>query len=548
MSYQVLYRRFRPQKFSEIYGQEQVTDILKNQIKTGNISHAYLFCGPRGTGKTSAAKVFARAVNCENNNNGEPCMECDNCTKQTGASILNTIEIDAASNRGIDEIRQLKDNIGFIPVSGKYKVYIIDEIHMLTTEAFNALLKTLEEPPEHVIFIFATTEIYKVLPTILSRCQRFDFKRISDNVIIDKLSVILKEMNIKAQKEALSVIASASDGSLRDALSLTDKLLNSSDENNLTAEGVRSVLGFTDEEEIFALAQAISDENAGSALEILDNAVNSGADTEHIIASLTEYFRSLLIYTSTSKYEQLLRKSESYYESLKRNSAYLTPQLISGYITQLSKIRSEGRIISNTRTLFEASILKMCDKDRFIENFTLAARIDKLESRIEALIKKAPELRPTNNNMDVPFTSDTVTSSNETKTKTDNLINTQNVTIDDSAHNKAVLSKMKEEINFASKYVFNSERDIMLSDIFGDLQPKSFDGETLYVYPTKSSVFLMDAFKEKNGAQKLSELLSKNTDSPIKVVLCTPNEKEENNKPNIETAKEILGELTELSE
>ena len=545
MSYQVLYRRFRPQKFSEIYGQEQVTNILKNQIETGNISHAYLFSGPKGTGKTSAAKVFAKAINCDDPKGGEPCGVCENCTSQTGASVLNTVEIDAASNRGIDEIRQLKDNISFIPASGKYKVYIIDEVHMLTTEAFNALLKTLEEPPEHVVFIFATTEIYKVLPTIRSRCQRFDFKRISDDIIEDKLKSILSAINIAYDEKALDVIAASSDGSLRDALSLTDKIISVLETDKLTLQDAERVLGLSDESSVFKLAQAITEENAAEALEALDDMIKNGADTEYIVSSLIDYFRSLMIYVSTPKYERLLHKSESYFESLKRSSANVSTQMLTGYITALSRIKSDSRVLPNMRVLLEACILTLCDKDRFTETFTLSARIDKLESRIEALIKQAPartlvqmqkdDFTPRENVSDETFTEETppATQPNEP----------------DGAEDKAALAKIRDEIKFAAKYIFNSERDIMLSGIFEDMQPKSFDGHTLYVCPTKSSVFLMDAFESKEGSKKLEDLLSKQMDTPITVKITKPDKQREQKKTDmIDTAKEILGELTELPE
>ena len=290
MAYQVLYRRFRPKTFDEIVGQEHIIPVLKNEIKMGRISHAYLFSGPRGTGKTSAAKVFARAVNCTSPVAGETCGQCSSCLAEETGAISNIIEIDAASNRGIDEIRQLRENVTFLPSNARYRVYIIDEVHMLTPEAFNALLKTLEEPPEHIIFIFATTEVHRILPTILSRCQRFDFRRVPDVAIVERLKYVLGEVGASFEEEALKIIAAEADGGLRDALSLTDKVLSSTD-GNVSVENVEKVLGTMGQDIIFRMCEAVASSDPAGAFDALNEALEAGVDTEYIIDSLTEYFR-----------------------------------------------------------------------------------------------------------------------------------------------------------------------------------------------------------------------------------------------------------------
>ena len=257
MSYTVLYREFRPKNFEEIIGQDNIINILKNQIKNDSISHAYLFSGIRGTGKTSTAKVFAKSICCLNNEDGEACNECASCKDINMGDSADIIEIDAASNRGIDEIRDLKEKVSYMPNFGRYKVYIIDEVHMLTQEAFNALLKTLEEPPSHIVFIFATTEPNKILPTILSRCQRFDFSRIDSDVVVGHLADILDKKGIEYEKEALSLIALNTEGAMRDALSLLDKAISVLTDNKVTKEIVDDILGLISDEEVYNLANGI---------------------------------------------------------------------------------------------------------------------------------------------------------------------------------------------------------------------------------------------------------------------------------------------------
>jgi DNA polymerase-3 subunit gamma/tau len=318
MSYQVLYRRFRPSKFSEVAGQEHITSILKNQIVSGKISHAYLFSGSRGTGKTSTAKIFARAVNCMNPQGGEPCGECEYCLGIKQNNLSDIIEIDAASNRGIDEIRELKDKVNYLPSLGKYRVYIIDEVHMLTTEAFNALLKTLEEPPEHIIFIFATTEPQKILPTILSRCQRFDFARLTQQTIADTLRSSIAQLGISAEDSALFLIAANSDGAMRDAFSFADKAINLSDGKLLTLSDVQNALGLADGADLYRMAEALVHEDVASVFELLNSIIAKGSDISQITNQLIEYFRGLMIYCNTPNPAAILGANEPLLQSLEQ--------------------------------------------------------------------------------------------------------------------------------------------------------------------------------------------------------------------------------------
>jgi len=294
MSYLVLARKYRPQNFEELVGQAHITELLRKSIESGRIAHAFLFCGPRGIGKTSCARILAKSLNCQNGPTLKPCGECSACLEIANGNSFDVIEIDGASNRGIDEIRTLRENVKFAPSYGRYKIYIVDEVHMLTSDAFNALLKTLEEPPEHVKFIFATTEVHKVPATILSRCQRFDFKRIQVEIIMANLKSICIKENLKANEEALFAIAKASQGSMRDALGILDQLSALSDKG-IDAADVFSMLGMVEIEFLFDLTDALIARNCVKALDIFNQVIERGKDIKQLGKDLTEHFRHLMI-------------------------------------------------------------------------------------------------------------------------------------------------------------------------------------------------------------------------------------------------------------
>jgi len=294
MSYLVLARKYRPQNFDELVGQAHITELLRKSIESGRIAHAFLFCGPRGIGKTSCARILAKSLNCQNGPTLKPCGQCPACLEITNANSFDVIEIDAASNRGIDEIRTLRENVKFAPSYGRYKIYIVDEVHMLTSDAFNALLKTLEEPPEHVKFIFATTEVHKVPATILSRCQRFDFKRIQVEIIMANLKSICVKENLKANEEALFAIAKAAQGSMRDALSILDQL-SALNDKGIDAADVFSMLGMVELEFLFDLTDALIARNCAKALDTFNQIIERGKDIKQLGKDLTEHFRHLMI-------------------------------------------------------------------------------------------------------------------------------------------------------------------------------------------------------------------------------------------------------------
>lgn len=355
--YRALYRKYRPKCFSDVVGQSAVTETLKNSVKFGRISHAYLFCGTRGTGKTTCAKILAAAVNCEHTENGDPCMECESC-KAVLSGSTDIIEMDAASNRGVNDVRDLKEQIAFLPSILKYRVYIIDEVHMLTQEAFNALLKTLEEPPAHVIFILATTEAHKLPATILSRCQRYDFKRIESDVIKERLLYVAKEEGIKLSDGAAGMIARLSDGGLRDALSLLDQCYGCCDD--ITEDEVASICGIANKKVCDNFAAAVAKNDASSVLEIIDGVYRSSLDLKNFCEELIGYFRNIMVIKAVRNPRQLIELSDEDYESAINTAKAYSLKKAQEAISVLSAAR-ESMARSSRKAELELAALKLCN-------------------------------------------------------------------------------------------------------------------------------------------------------------------------------------------
>ena len=343
MSYVALYRKFRPQTFEDVKGQDHIVKTFKNQIKAGRLGHAYLFCGTRGTGKTSVAKIVAKAVNCETPVDGSPCGECRVCRAIASGSSMNVIEIDAASNNGVDNIRELKEEVAYPPTEGKYKVYIIDEVHMLSTGAFNALLKTLEEPPEYVIFILATTEVHKIPITILSRCQRYDFKRITVDVIKNRLVQLTEKEEVSAQERALEYIAKAADGSMRDALSLLDQCIAFYLGDELSYEHVLEVLGAVDTEVFRKIFRGALNEDATALLREISDVVEQGRDLSQFVSEFIWYLRNLMIVKSGADVDELLEMSDENIAGIREDAKEAELDTIIRYIRLFSELESRLR-------------------------------------------------------------------------------------------------------------------------------------------------------------------------------------------------------------
>lgn len=379
--YTALYRKWRPQRFEDVCGQEQITMTLKNELESNRISHAYLFCGTRGTGKTSTAKLLAKAVNCRHPQGINPCNQCESCTSINEGNSIDVYEIDAASNRGIDDIRDLREAIRFTPTLGKYKVYIIDEVHMLTNEAFNALLKTLEEPPEYVLFILATTEPHKLPATILSRCQRFDFKRISTDTIVELLDRVCRTEGFEAEEAAVKLIARNSDGAMRDALSILDQCSVYGD-RRITHGSVLEVMGIVNDEYLFRISEAVQKADAAEAIRITDEIAAGGKDISQFIKDLMIHYRNLMMTRVVEKAEEVIDMSIEGIQQLKKQSAEYDKDNIIRCINILSELDGEARWSSNPRILLEVALVRMCRPVGDNSTEGLLARLVKLESML----------------------------------------------------------------------------------------------------------------------------------------------------------------------
>jgi len=382
MSYTALYRKFRPQEFEDVKGQEHIVTTLKNQIKADRIGHAYLFCGTRGTGKTTVAKIFAKAVNCEDPVDGSPCGECAICKAIADGSSMNVIEIDAASNNGVDNIRQIREEVTYRPTEGKYKVYIIDEVHMLSAGAFNALLKTLEEPPSYVIFILATTEAHKIPITILSRCQRYDFHRISIDTIAGRLMDLMKEENVDVEEKAIRYVAKAGDGSMRDALSLLDQCIAFHLGETLTYENVLEVLGAVDTEIFSRLLRQIINKDITGAIGTLDTLVDEGREMGQMVTDFTWYLRNLLLMQSSDDMEEVLDMSKEHIAALREEAELVRPEVLMRYIRIFSELSNQVKYASQKRILIEIAIIKLCKPQMEKDYESVMDRLASLEAKI----------------------------------------------------------------------------------------------------------------------------------------------------------------------
>ena len=389
MAYTALYRTFRPTTFNEMVGQEHITKTIKNQIIAGRVGHAYLFNGGRGTGKTSAAKILARAINCLNPNEGEPCNECEICKAALNSSLTDIVEMDAASNNSVEDIRQIRDEVNFLPTKAKYRVYIIDEVHMLSTGAFNALLKTLEEPPEHVKFILATTEPQKLPATILSRCQRFDFKKISEDDIAKRLQIVCNETNVEITKEALKVISTLAECAMRDALSILERCIQDG-ETKIDEAKIKDLVGIPKFTYINNITKAIVNYSAEEALNAMEDVIKEGKDLSNLLWEMIKYVKDILVY-KTSKNTSIY--SEEEIKEIEGLSTKVEIERLLSIIYELSNIENEMKWSTQKTILFQVGILKLCSGEvtsnaSSVDNGEITAlrnKITALENRINQI-------------------------------------------------------------------------------------------------------------------------------------------------------------------
>ena len=397
MSYTALYRKWRPTSFEEVRGQDHIVKTLKNQINSGRIGHAYLFCGTRGTGKTSIAKIFARAVNCEHPVDGSPCGECSMCRQIAEGASLNVVEIDAASNNGVENIRDIREQVQYPPTDGRYRVYIIDEVHMLSIGAFNALLKTLEEPPSYVIFILATTEVHKIPITILSRCQRYDFKRISIDTIAGRLAELTQAEQIDVDDRALRYVARAADGSMRDALSLLDQCVAFHFGEKLTYDNVLEVLGAVDNRVFSKLFQAVLASDTKACIREIEEMITQGRDLSQLVNDFVWYMRNLLIAKTTDEPGDMLDMSEENLAVLKEEAAGVDTETLMRYIRIFSELSGQLRYASQKRILVEIAFIKLTTPSMEQNLDSILQRITLLEQKMQEMpdnLQKLASLAP----------------------------------------------------------------------------------------------------------------------------------------------------------
>ena len=450
MEYTALYRRFRPTTFSEIVGQEHITTTLRNQVIADRVGHAYLFTGCRGCGKTTSAKVLSRAVNCLNPQNGEPCNECSICKAALDGSLTDIVEMDAASNNSVDDIRAIRDEVNFLPTVAKYRVYIIDEVHMLSPGAFNALLKTLEEPPKHVKFILATTEPQKLPATILSRCQRFDFKKISEKGITQNLEKICKECNIEYSEDALNLIAELSEGAMRDALSILERCSQGED-NNITEEKVKDLVGIPKLEYISGITKAILEYDVNKALEISNNIILEGKDLTNFLWEIIKYIRDIMILKTTNNVSNI------YSEDDKKIMQDLTKDVEKDRLLQivytLSDLENELKWSSQKNIIFQVGIMRLCSK----ENMSLAERIDALEEKIAK-----GNFTISNNSLNKA--QNTSKLSTNSKQNVNNSVQKSNLSANNTAKSGSTMSSSKSSADFWANVInkLKEERKAML--------------------------------------------------------------------------------------
>lgn len=381
MSYTALYRTFRPLKFADMVGQEHITKTLKNQIMAERVGHAYLFNGGRGTGKTTSAKILARAVNCLNPQDGEPCNECEICKSILDGSLTDVVEMDAASNNSVEDIRAIRDEVNFLPTKAKYRVYIIDEVHMLSGGAFNALLKTLEEPPTHVKFILATTEPQKLPATILSRCQRFDYKKIKEDDIVKRLKIICSESNIKITEDALKTIAVLSEGAMRDAISILERCSQESVEE-ITIDLVKELVGLPSLEYIHKLAKALLENDEMLALEAIEDVINDGKDLYNFLWEVIRYIKDILVYKATKKLDLYAEKE---LDEIQKLAEKTEKERILTIIYQLSDLESNIKNSSQKTIMFEAGAIKICMNQTNGDISSLESKVAMLEQKLNSL-------------------------------------------------------------------------------------------------------------------------------------------------------------------
>ena len=505
MSYIALYRKFRPDNFKDVKGQDHIVTTLKNQIEAQRIGHAYLFCGTRGTGKTTIAKLFAKTVNCEHPVDGNPCGVCSSCRAIAAGASMNVIEIDAASNNGVENIREIVDEVSYSPAEGKYKVYIIDEVHMLSIGAFNALLKTLEEPPSYCIFILATTEVQKIPITILSRCQRYDFKRITIDTISDRLEELMETEKVDVEPRALRYIAKTADGSMRDALSLLDQCIAFHYKEKLTYDMVLNVLGAVDTVVFSKLLRQILDRNVLSCIQLLEEIVMQGRELAQFVSDFTWYLRNLLIVKTSDDVEDVLDVSSDNKKRLQEEAQMTDADTIMRYIRIFSELSGNIRYAAQKRILIEIALIKLCKPEMEKSQDALLNRIRVLEEKLEKGV--------------VVNTSQSTSSTQSTADNHSNIVK-QELPKAIPEEIKAIVPKWSAIVNSAEALMKAELKKVKLS--------LSSEGKLLLVV---SDGVDYDYFKKEGKKEEVEQLISNYMQKQVEIIIqCLSNDRNFNDQ------------------
>lgn len=510
MSYMALYRKWRPDEFQEVKGQEHIVTTLRNQIKHERIGHAYLFCGTRGTGKTTIAKLMAKAVNCEHPVDGSPCNECESCKAIATGSSMNVIEIDAASNNGVDNIRQINNAVQYSPSTGKYLVYIIDEVHMLSIGAFNALLKTLEEPPAYVIFILATTEAHKIPITIMSRCQRYDFKRISIETIAGRLGDLLEREGVSATPEALAYVAKAGDGSMRDALSILDQCIAFNLGEELTYERVLETIGAVDIEVYVSLLKSILESDVSTAVDIIDKAIWQGKDLAQLINEFTTFIRNVLMLKMDP--ELNVELSADKVSTLLELGGLVNEDTLITYINILQEASNKLAYTSTKRIVLEVAIIKMCKPQMRTDYSDLINRIDQLEKELE---KRGSATNVVYVNGDAPVAQGSVNqevSAEDRKQASDKVVN--------NLKQKYKEADYLDILNIVNAWNKIKKETMKISRSFLDkarLVPGEQPGTMDFVIDKNADQYVMNYFDMRENIDRIEQDLCEMTERTVKI-------------------------------
>ena len=519
MGYTALYRKFRPLTFSEMVGQEHITRTLKNQIIASRVGHAYLFNGGRGTGKTSAAKILARAINCLSPKDGEPCNECEICKGAISGALTDIVEMDAASNNSVEDIRSIREEVNFLPTKAKYRVYIIDEVHMLSTGAFNALLKTLEEPPEHVKFILATTEPQKLPATILSRCQRFDFKRISNEDIIKRLKIVCEESNIETTEGALAIIATLSEGAMRDSLSILERCVQDG-ENKIDEDKIKDLVGIPKITFINSITQAIVDYDVNKALENVENILKEGKDINYLLWEIIKYCKDLLVYQATGN---LVLYSEDEINKIKIISEKVSKDRLVDLIYKLSELENDIKWSTQKTIMFQAGIIKLCNKQAEATG-DIEQRVEKIEKYLKS--GKVTMAQPSNTTTQVETTSRMTMVQPSTRTN-NQPVKQENSRPQINTATKKFSNKSEEYWPQIMKDLKQSGKIVLYTNLMGTKAKEINDMTVGIEFPNGMTSFGKTVLEKQENIKEISNLVSMACGKVMNIKYVTP---EQNNR------------------